>query len=146
MECAAIALVVIGVVLATVTDSTVMTNMLGCLLSGAAIVFSAVYQVEVFTLYSSWCVTADVASLRLPGQCSLITLCMASFQSYGIPLFAIPATKESVAFPFSISLQSSALKPCVCRCGSAPSRRSWRQAACSSCTSTRPGRPGCWRC
>ena len=46
MECAAIALVVIGVVLATVTDSTVMTNMLGCLLSGAAILFSAVYQVR----------------------------------------------------------------------------------------------------
>ncbi len=45
MECSAIALVVIGVVLATVTDSTVMTNMLGCLLSGAAILFSAVYQV-----------------------------------------------------------------------------------------------------
>ena len=46
MECAAIALVVFGVVLATVTDSTVMTNMLGCLLSGAAILFSAVYQVR----------------------------------------------------------------------------------------------------
>ena len=46
MECSAIALVVIGVVLATVTDSTVMTNMLGCLLSGAAILFSAVYQVR----------------------------------------------------------------------------------------------------
>lgn len=46
MECSAIALVVIGVVLATVTDSTVMTNMLGCLLSGAAILFSAVYQVN----------------------------------------------------------------------------------------------------
>ncbi len=45
MECSAIALVVIGVVLATVTDSTVMMNMLGCLLSGAAILFSAVYQV-----------------------------------------------------------------------------------------------------
>ena len=45
MECGAIALVVVGVVLATVTDSTVMTNMLGCLLSGAAILFSAVYQV-----------------------------------------------------------------------------------------------------
>ena len=45
MECAAIALVVAGVVMATVTDSTVMTNMLGCVLSGAAILFSAVYQV-----------------------------------------------------------------------------------------------------
>jgi len=45
MECSAIALVVMGVVMATVTDSTVMTNMLGCLLSGAAILFSAVYQV-----------------------------------------------------------------------------------------------------
>ena len=31
--------------MATVTDSTVMTNMLGCVLSGAAILFSAVYQV-----------------------------------------------------------------------------------------------------
>ena len=45
MECAAIALVVAGVVMATVTDSTVMTNVLGCVLSGAAILFSAVYQV-----------------------------------------------------------------------------------------------------
>ena len=45
MECSAIALVVLGVVMATVTDSTVMTNMLGCILSGAAILFSAVYQV-----------------------------------------------------------------------------------------------------
>ncbi|CAL5229693.1 g13065 [Coccomyxa viridis] len=49
MECSAIALVVIGVVLATVTDSTVMMNMLGCLLSGAAILFSAVYQVWIGT-------------------------------------------------------------------------------------------------
>ena len=67
MECAAIALVVIGVVLATVTDSTVMTNMLGCLLSGAAIIFSAVYQVKACNPYILLSGTADVASLGLPG-------------------------------------------------------------------------------
>ena len=63
MECAAIALVVIGVVLATVTDSTVMTNMLGCLLSGAAILFSAVYQVTACNPSTPLSGTADVGFL-----------------------------------------------------------------------------------
>lgn len=44
MECSAIALVVLGVVMATVTDSSVTTNILGVVLSIAAILFSAVYQ------------------------------------------------------------------------------------------------------
>ena len=107
MECAAIALVVIGVVLATVTDSTVMTNMLGCLLSGAAIVFSAVYQVKTFAPYILLSKTAAVASLRLPRQCSLIILCIASFQSCRASPSATSATKELVAFPFSTSLRRS---------------------------------------
>lgn len=46
LECSAIALVVVGVVLATVTDTSVTTNMLGVVLSMAAILFSAVYQVQ----------------------------------------------------------------------------------------------------
>lgn len=53
MECAAIALVVLGVVLATVTDSEVGTNFLGMVLSVAAILFSAVYQVVVLPSHSS---------------------------------------------------------------------------------------------
>ena len=46
MECAAIALVVVGVVMATVTDSSVTTNLMGVVLSIAAILFSALYQVH----------------------------------------------------------------------------------------------------
>ena len=46
MECAAIALVILGIVLATVADSSVLTNLLGVILSCAAILFSAVYQVH----------------------------------------------------------------------------------------------------
>jgi drug/metabolite transporter (DMT)-like permease len=45
LECSAIALVCMGVILATVTDSSVTTNILGVVLSIAAILFSAVYQV-----------------------------------------------------------------------------------------------------
>ena len=51
LECAAIALVILGVVLATVSDSTVTTNVLGMVLSVAAILFSAVYQVKCV----AWC-------------------------------------------------------------------------------------------
>jgi hypothetical protein len=45
LEYGAIGLVIAGVVLATITDTSVTTNVLGVLLSMAAILFSAVYQV-----------------------------------------------------------------------------------------------------
>lgn len=61
LECSAIALVVLGVVLATVTDSSVTTNMLGVVLSIAAILFSAVYQVGSPTHVPSCAQTTSIA-------------------------------------------------------------------------------------
>lgn len=66
MEISAIALVVVGVVLATVTDSTVSTNMMGVVLSAAAILFSAVYQACHYNTPSPIYFLLGILSMQLP--------------------------------------------------------------------------------
>ena len=70
MEVAAIALVILGIVLATVADSSVLTNLLGVILSCAAILFSAVYQVR------PWWLTGRAALHCTSGRETCVCACL----------------------------------------------------------------------
>lgn len=117
MECAAIALVVVGVVMATVTDSSVTTNLMGVVLSIAAILFSALYQVH----SRRTCLPAD----SFVGPASLHP----SHAASGFP--GIPVGGRTCSMEGCLTCRGIEVFVLGFRFGLAPSRRSWRQAACS---------------
>ncbi|CAL8469506.1 g9047 [Coccomyxa elongata] len=99
MECAAIALVVVGVVMATVTDSSVTTNLMGVVLSIAAILFSALYQVWIGTKQKE----LEAGSMQLmhqytPWATGLLAVLVPVFEPLGL---TNPEPTTILGFPYS---------------------------------------------
>ena len=108
MECAAIALVVVGVVMATVTDSSVTTNLMGVVLSIAAILFSALYQV-----LSRICLPADLlggpASTHPPPCDSIL-----HGTSMGYKICSMKGVQSRFAGSVRVSNLQSQVYKCLC--------------------------------
>ncbi|BDA44757.1 Solute carrier family 35 member E3 [Coccomyxa sp. Obi] len=99
LECAAIALVVVGVVMATVTDSSVTTNLMGVVLSIAAILFSALYQVWIGTKQKE----LEAGSMQLmhqytPWATGLLAILVPIFEPVGL---TNPEPTTILGFPYS---------------------------------------------
>ena len=126
MECAAIALVILGIVLATVADSSVLTNVLGVVLSAAAILFSAVYQVTpLCPQLGMTALQAGMSAAKAPTIAKTISITVRC----SFALLRLRWRPSAQLCPERDRLMGTSSR--APRCGSGQSRRSCRRAACS---------------